>query len=330
MLRRRVAPALAAGSLLASEALAAAALWRLGRSEGFAPDLRDPAGWLRFASTVDLLAAAGRMTALVLAAWLLVTTAASVARRAVPALRGASWLDTLTVPVVRHALDRALVMSFGVSALLGPAAAGASPSLAPGTTVPPAQQDSSDPAATGDGLVVITPDGDIEVLPSGDHPGSPAPRAPAQPPASTSPTAAADPASPADPVAPTSGETLVIRAPDEPGPPATTARAGAPATTAPGTAAPDSAPERSSPEGPRRQAHPAPADSRHAVRKGDSLWIIAEERVSNGRSDASAADVSLYWSLLVEANRSTLRSGDPSLIFPGEIVMLPPLDAAPA
>jgi hypothetical protein len=60
------------------------------------------------------------------------------------------------------------------------------------------------------------------------------------------------------------------------------------------------------------------------VRAGDSLWLIARAsltRVSGTRPDD--ADVARYWHAVIAANRSTLRSGDPGLIFPGEIVALP-------
>jgi nucleoid-associated protein YgaU len=70
-------------------------------------------------------------------------------------------------------------------------------------------------------------------------------------------------------------------------------------------------------------AHPA---AEHVVvRAGDNLWLIARaalERTSTARVDDS--DVARYWRTVIDANRSTLRSGDPSLIFPGEIVTLPP------
>jgi hypothetical protein len=60
------------------------------------------------------------------------------------------------------------------------------------------------------------------------------------------------------------------------------------------------------------------------VHAGDSLWLIARAsltRVSGTRPDD--AEVARYWHAVIAANRSTLRSGDPSLIFPGEIVSLP-------
>jgi hypothetical protein len=52
---------------------------------------------------------------------------------------------------------------------------------------------------------------------------------------------------------------------------------------------------------------------------GDNLWSIAAAHIGARR----AADVVPYWRQVVDANRSTLRSGDPNLIFPGELVALP-------
>jgi hypothetical protein len=70
---------------------------------------------------------------------------------------------------------------------------------------------------------------------------------------------------------------------------------------------------------------PIPGPERVVVRAGDNLWLIARAalvRASTARVDDS--EVARYWRTVIGANRSTLRSGDPSLVFPGEIVTLPP------
>jgi nucleoid-associated protein YgaU len=58
---------------------------------------------------------------------------------------------------------------------------------------------------------------------------------------------------------------------------------------------------------------------------GDNLWQIARAEVirAGGADRPADAQIAPYWQRVVEANRSTLRSGDPSLIFPGEVVTLP-------
>jgi hypothetical protein len=54
------------------------------------------------------------------------------------------------------------------------------------------------------------------------------------------------------------------------------------------------------------------------------LWrIAAAEMTRRGAGAPTEAQVARYWLHVVAANRTTLRSGDPSLIFPGEVVTLP-------
>jgi nucleoid-associated protein YgaU len=69
----------------------------------------------------------------------------------------------------------------------------------------------------------------------------------------------------------------------------------------------------------------------HVVVSDDHLWGIAaahlrELGVESG--DPSPSTVARYWSTVISANRATLRSGNPNLIFPGEVVVLPALDRA--
>jgi nucleoid-associated protein YgaU len=65
--------------------------------------------------------------------------------------------------------------------------------------------------------------------------------------------------------------------------------------------------------------------SRVVVAPGDNLWLIARASLTDALGGRPHdADVARYWHALIAQNRSTLRSGDPSLIFPGEIVTLPP------
>ncbi|MGH8986568.1 MAG: hypothetical protein ACRDY6_22235, partial [Acidimicrobiia bacterium] len=66
---------------------------------------------------------------------------------------------------------------------------------------------------------------------------------------------------------------------------------------------------------------PAPAEAAsavHVVAAGESLWTIAGAHVAPG------ADIAAYWARVVDANRDTLRSGNPNLIYPGEAIALPP------
>ena len=54
---------------------------------------------------------------------------------------------------------------------------------------------------------------------------------------------------------------------------------------------------------------------------GDNLWRISQRRLDElGSEDAIAP----YWREVVDVNRPHLRSGDPDLIYPGEVIKLPP------
>jgi nucleoid-associated protein YgaU len=71
-----------------------------------------------------------------------------------------------------------------------------------------------------------------------------------------------------------------------------------------------------------------PAAQRVVVRAGDNLWVIARTALFDAsHTQPDDHDVARYWTLVIAVNRSTLRSGDPSLIFPGEVVTLPPVPA---
>ena len=60
------------------------------------------------------------------------------------------------------------------------------------------------------------------------------------------------------------------------------------------------------------------------VQSGDHLWKISATHLADtfGREPVSA-EMAPYWVDVIEENRATLRSGDPDLIYPGEVVELP-------
>ncbi|MDQ3343913.1 MAG: LysM peptidoglycan-binding domain-containing protein [Actinomycetota bacterium] len=63
----------------------------------------------------------------------------------------------------------------------------------------------------------------------------------------------------------------------------------------------------------------------YRVRLGDSLWTIAQQHVAAQRADDSTVAVAGYWVRLVEAAIPSLRSEDPDVIHPGEVITAPPL-----
>lgn len=68
--------------------------------------------------------------------------------------------------------------------------------------------------------------------------------------------------------------------------------------------------------------------STHTVDDGDNLWIIADRQLRATTTEPTTSALASYWRQVIAANRSTLRSGDPNLIYPGEIVTLPPVEVS--
>lgn len=63
------------------------------------------------------------------------------------------------------------------------------------------------------------------------------------------------------------------------------------------------------------------------VKRGEHLWSISERHLEEvlGRQDLSEHEIARYWVGVIDANRSSIRSGDPDLIYPGERILLPPV-----
>jgi LysM repeat protein len=68
------------------------------------------------------------------------------------------------------------------------------------------------------------------------------------------------------------------------------------------------------------------AATTHMVVVNDNLWEIAERHLRQvaGR-DVTEDEVAQYWARVVDANRDTVISGDPNLIYPHEQIALPPV-----
>jgi len=62
------------------------------------------------------------------------------------------------------------------------------------------------------------------------------------------------------------------------------------------------------------------------VQKGDHLWKISGRHLDE---QASNTEIAPYWRQVVEVNTPQLRSGDPDLIYPGEVVHLPAIPEQP-
>lgn len=66
-------------------------------------------------------------------------------------------------------------------------------------------------------------------------------------------------------------------------------------------------------------------DDRHAVLPGEHLWSIARDRVAAAGTGDDDETIARYWRELVAANADDLPSGDPDLVFPGQLLILPAL-----
>lgn len=62
------------------------------------------------------------------------------------------------------------------------------------------------------------------------------------------------------------------------------------------------------------------------VQPGDNMWRLAQRRLAEAGQPTDDRRVGPYWVRVVEANRHRIRSGNPDLIFPGEVLVLPPLE----
>ena len=60
------------------------------------------------------------------------------------------------------------------------------------------------------------------------------------------------------------------------------------------------------------------------VEPGDHLWKISQTELARRLGRAARPDeVAPYWLSVIDANRGSLHSGDPDLIYPGELITLP-------
>ena len=90
------------------------------------------------------------------------------------------------------------------------------------------------------------------------------------------------------------------------------------------------------PAGAGTEAPPTPAVEgagahRVTVQRGDHLWGLSEQHLQRvwNRTSLGEHEIARYWARVIEANRSSIRSGDPDLIYPGEVITLPIVDSLP-
>jgi hypothetical protein len=142
----------------------------------------------------------------------------------------------------------------------------------------------------------------------------------AGPPASTTASSGSTSASSTSTTAPTSTTGYVP--PHLAGPPASN-RAKPRATKPKSQASPGGGGSQSSSEATHKEPD-APID--RSVQEGDNLWVMSRKRLAEVKgldaSDLSDHEIAAYWLRVIAANPH-LPSGDPDLIFPGDIIHLP-------
>ena len=69
-----------------------------------------------------------------------------------------------------------------------------------------------------------------------------------------------------------------------------------------------------------------PPNSHVTVEKGDHLWKMSQRQLGD---QSPAIAVAPYWRRVVKLNAPHLRSRNPDLIYPGEIIEMPGLSEQP-
>src|SRR6266545_1643123 len=342
-------------SLLAFELAAVVLLTRLGS----VPELRIPwhslTPWLLNSPVEDVLAAILRNIALLIAWWLLGSNLLYLLARLtrVPGPVAADHPNPETVGPLAYAPNPA-----GPPREQAPARAASLPGYVPGAAGLLAQQ----PTQTTSGQPGYVPRPAGNPPPAQPQPTSTSPSSTTgpsssstttppstRPPTSTTgyvPSPAGPPSSTAPPKTTTPPRSTAPEstAPPTTAPPRTTAPPGStapPRTTAPpGSTAPETRPPTTTtpptttapPGGNQPSPSPQPPEGQptrsHRVVQGDNLWTISRDHlaaVTNRRSsDLSDHEIATYWLRVIAVNRSSLRSGNPDVIFPDELIMLPP------
>jgi nucleoid-associated protein YgaU len=261
------------GLLLAGEILAVVTLHRLGRVDDLTVPYGDLGRWLSNSEPEVVLVALGRVSALVLAWWLLGSTTLYALAHALRREALTAAVGVLTLPAARRVLDRAVAGAVLATVLMARVpAASAGPAPGEPITVEPRTGRLDPKRGPGPEEVRVGRTVPLPELPT------------------TTTAPAAPPPPPPTPVEPAPSEDRTADAPRSVADPT-----------------------------------PLPLSGVYVVRAGDNLWTIAARAASGpaASTDPSDSEIASYWNALIERNRARLQSGDPNLIYPGEILELP-------
>lgn len=278
---------------------------RLGSVPYFQIHWGDLGGWLAVSGPEDVLVAVVRLLVVGGAWWVLATTSLYMLARLSGVKAAVRMVGWATLPASRRLVDRAVALAVLGSSLLG----GAGGLAAAVEAQPPPSTLTTTEA----------PDGGYQRLPAGrpsvDRPAGKGSRTPLPQP---SPALRIPPSR--DPVTRPKPNFTSTPSPAQPGD--RRGKGGGVGTTA------DSSREGSEPASPdlgdQQPARRADRSSSYVVVAGDNLWVIAEQRLARAwGASRSVGEVIGYWRRLIDLNVGTLRSGDPDLIYPGEVLNLP-------
>lgn len=272
--------------ILAAETAAVVLLHQLGTNPRFQVDFANLSAWLSNSELDALLVSSVRLLALAIAYYLLATTLLYVLACAVRFRPGMRLMSYVTVPALRRVVDKALVTGAITATMIGGSATMAHAETSPSTPLFPP------------GIMVPAP-------------------------SSTTTTAPKTEDTVKKSAAPTTSTTK----------PKTTTTTEASGIVVPGLG--DSTTSTTTPNNGKNDSTDFPAaaptqvqgETSYKVVPGDNLWKISKTQLANVRgveaSSLSDHDVAAYWLKVIDANRSSLRSGDPDLIYPGEVITLP-------
>jgi nucleoid-associated protein YgaU/DNA-binding SARP family transcriptional activator len=298
-------------SLLAFEAATVAVLLRLGRYDFMRIDWSDLDGWLRDTAPEDVLGAVIRTAALVYGTWAIACTLAQAAAVLANAPRAVGSIRRATLPGARKLIDGILALTV-VGGTVAPVVGAQVPALA-----------AAELASRGDaGHTTPPPDDIADKL--AIYPAT-APLPPPRPGQATYTVTEAD--------------TLWGIAEAALGDPTRWTELwhlNAPRILAAGVTDPSRPQIGWVLELPAHAAgdSPPPPPQQVTVQPGDSLWSIAEHDLNASASlpvdGPTESDIAAHWRATVDLNRDRLASGDPGLIYAGEVVLLPTITTSEA
>jgi hypothetical protein len=289
-------PALGLLRLLLLEVAAVVVLHRLGGQRWLALPGDDWASWLHTSAPEDVLATCLRVVALLCAWWLLGTTVLYVAARVSRFAHAVEAVTWVTLPAVRRVADRAVAVAVTTSVVLGGSGAAIAQELA---TEPPIVQSLEGLPINGPALLPRVAAAEVALVGSPLPPGA------------------------AGPGVLRAGALTALGDGD---PPRARTRAG-PIDRGGRRSLPTIHPPQVDTPSAELATSAEPSASTHVVAPGEHLWGIATSTLARARGvpedTLSDRDVHGYWVALIGVNRATLRSGDPSLLRPGEVLQLP-------